>query len=622
VSTLARALDAAQLALARKAQASLAQGHGEQALEQALALTKLAPQAPDAHQLLGVAAAQAGQHALAEQAFGRALQLAPGHAELLCNRAAMRQQQGRLREALLDLRQATAAQPSLARAWRLRSDLALSLDETAEARESSQRCVALQPRDALAWQSLAYVLRHDGDAEAAEQALVRSIELAPHRPEPWVSLGATRRILGRPDDALRCYARAAELGYQEPDLLHAACGAWVDQGDVGRALALAEQLVARHPDFAPGHATLADLHWEHTGAADADPLGRLIDAARAAPGNQALWQACASKLLRAGRPAEALALIQAAPAAGVRLRQTEADALQADGRGERAEAIYAELLREAGDEAPNPLLTGAAALMLARARPADAEMHAMRAATRQRHDQLAWAYLGTAWRLRGDARADWLWDVERLVTQQAVDEPHLPQLRAALEPMHQAVQAPLEQTLRGGSQTPGMLFGRPDAAVQRLATELRRSIEHWLPSLQPDPSHPVLSRLSRGVRYVGSWSVRLRRSGHHVHHIHGDGWLSSAYHVSLPASVRAAAAAAGWGSASDAGCLVLGVPPAELGLSLPPLRVVRPLEGHLVLFPSCLWHGTVPFEDDEARLTVAFDVQPATPWAQPASPSV
>jgi hypothetical protein len=76
---------------------------------------------------------------------------------------------------------------------------------------------------------------------------------------------------------------------------------------------------------------------------------------------------------------------------------------------------------------------------------------------------------------------------------------------------------------------------------------------------------------------------------------------------SLPARLRSAADAA---AGSDAGCLVLGVPPAELGLALPPLRVVRPREGHLVLFPSCLWHGTVPFDEDEARLTVAFDLQP------------
>jgi hypothetical protein len=65
------------------------------------------------------------------------------------------------------------------------------------------------------------------------------------------------------------------------------------------------------------------------------------------------------------------------------------------------------------------------------------------------------------------------------------------------------------------------------------------------------------------------------------------------------------------GEPDNAGALVLGEPPAELALGLPPRRIVRPKEGHLVLFPSSMWHGTVPFEGGNERLTVAFDVVPA-----------
>jgi hypothetical protein len=37
---------------------------------------------------------------------------------------------------------------------------------------------------------------------------------------------------------------------------------------------------------------------------------------------------------------------------------------------------------------------------------------------------------------------------------------------------------------------------------------------------------------------------------------------------------------------------------------------IRPQPGMLVLFPSYLWHGTVPFETGGRRLTAAFDVVP------------
>jgi hypothetical protein len=42
---------------------------------------------------------------------------------------------------------------------------------------------------------------------------------------------------------------------------------------------------------------------------------------------------------------------------------------------------------------------------------------------------------------------------------------------------------------------------------------------------------------------------------------------------------------------------------------LPPRRIVEPGPGRLVLFPSYMWHGTIPFAAGD-RLTAAFDYQP------------
>jgi hypothetical protein len=37
-------------------------------------------------------------------------------------------------------------------------------------------------------------------------------------------------------------------------------------------------------------------------------------------------------------------------------------------------------------------------------------------------------------------------------------------------------------------------------------------------------------------------------------------------------------------------------------------HLVRPEPGMLVLFPSYMWHGTVPFSAREKRLSCAFDI--------------
>jgi hypothetical protein len=46
-----------------------------------------------------------------------------------------------------------------------------------------------------------------------------------------------------------------------------------------------------------------------------------------------------------------------------------------------------------------------------------------------------------------------------------------------------------------------------------------------------------------------------------------------------------------------------------LGIALDPFRTVAPEPGWLTLFPSIMWHGTVPIAGGE-RMTVAFDVKP------------
>jgi hypothetical protein len=134
------------------------------------------------------------------------------------------------------------------------------------------------------------------------------------------------------------------------------------------------------------------------------------------------------------------------------------------------------------------------------------------------------------------------------------------------------------------------------------------TIERWLARLPNDSKHPFLARTARSVRFTGSWSVKLWQSGSHANHFHSDGWMSSAFYVALPPSVQAGRAGDDGGSA--AGCLQLGQPPVELGLELAPRRILQPRPGHLALFPSYLWHGTVPFGDAEPRITVAFDMQP------------
>lgn len=517
--------------------------------------------------------------------------------------------------------------PYAADAWHLLGMCLADNDRQDEANSAFERALALLPGNAMISRNFGLslarhgkALRAQGRLEAAEPVLRKALVLSPEQASAWVDLGAVLRLLGRIEEALAAFRRAEAMldqrGASTLELQDAINGVLVDAGRPAEALARARRLVALHPDHVPSHETLGNLLWEYGAdlAPGEDPLDGLRAAAQAQPDHRDLQLALARMLVTTKRADQALALLQPLrrrePGDGL-LDWYAADALDALQQYGEAAALYASAARSG--------LGGMPDFLNARARnafrtgrfdlAADCAGEAVRLDPR---NQEGWSHLGTAWRLAGDEREHWLCDYERLVGYVEVASPpasgdpaaFLQALAVTLEGMHGAKREPVNQSVRGGTQTAGQLFGRDDAIIRSTEVALRTAVEDWLTTLPDDPAHPFLSRKQRSVGFVGSWSVRLQSSGRHSNHIHPRGWASSAFYVALPGSVLASDAE------SRAGWIQFGQPLEELGLDLPPRRVIQPRPGHLALFPSYLWHGTVPFDSPESRLTVAFDMQP------------
>src|SRR5690606_24591086 len=290
-----------------------------------------------------------------------------------------------------------------------------------------------------------------------------------------------------------------------------------------------------------------------------------------------------------------------------------ADALDALQQYDEAAALYASAAR--GQLGRVPEFLNARARHAFRTRRFDlAAECAGKAVGLDPRNQEGWSHLGTAWRLAGDEREHWLCDYEGLVGYVEIAPPpgfgdlpgFLQALEARLDAMHNTTREPGNQSVRGGTQTAGQLFGRDDPLIRAAEAALRAAVEGWLATLPDDAAHPFLSHRQRSVGFPASWSVKLRSSGRHSNHIHPKGWASSAFYVALPDSVIES------DDASRAGWIQFGQPLESLGLDLPPRRVLQPLAGHLALFPPYMWQGTVPFDAGPSRLTIAFDMQPKT----------
>ena len=240
--------------------------------------------------------------------------------------------------------------------------------------------------------------------------------------------------------------------------------------------------------------------------------------------------------------------------------------------------------------------------LLRSGRPAEASALRRRLAGRD-PDNLLVPYQSAAWRLTGDPRWQWLEGDPRFIgVYDLADKlPSLDALAERLRGLHLSLHHPLDQSLRGGTQTDGPLFARIEPEIRALRAGDRRGGRGACRAAAAAATPAIRSLLARRapIRFSGSWSVRLTGAGFHVNHVHPAGWISSAFYVALPE--------ARWAASDHAGWLTIGEPQAELGLDLPPIRLIEPKPGRLVLFPSTMWHGTRPFAEGE-RLTVAFDV--------------
>lgn len=157
------------------------------------------------------------------------------------------------------------------------------------------------------------------------------------------------------------------------------------------------------------------------------------------------------------------------------------------------------------------------------------------------------------------------------------------------------------RTTRHGQQT-GDLFAEPSGPVGQLDELIREAVAGYF-AAEAVTGHAFGPR--RPARWhIYGWATVLNSGGYQAPHNHPSGVLSGVYYVKLPEGIAA-------DDGSTEGFLEFGRPNEEFG-SEPPanLRLVRPEEGLMVLFPSRFWHRTIAYFSDENRISIAFDVTP------------
>src|SRR5215469_5459948 len=578
-----------------------------------LAALDLSKEDAQALQLLGVVRRMQGRNDEAETLYRRSLAVDPQQPNVHHNLGNLLSSTGRFEEAVVEQREAVRLRSNYFEAH-LNLAIALSLaGRHAEAEKSCRAALRVQPNSLFAKQTLAGELNELGRAKEAETILRQAIALAPNDQRQLAALehnlGMSLRKQQRYEEAMAQFDAAQAKVPEMPAVEHNRANTLQQLGRLDEAVESYRRALQREPLNLDTHRNLNQLLYrlgnDESFLKSSDTASAIYPELADFPlekanflllkgdhvaAREAYERAChlAPQSVRAH---DGLGLILARLGEFEHGTREHRTALAINPSDAFAWRNFAETLLRAGD-AKGALEATERSLAL------------------EPQNQGAVAMWGVALRASGDPRDEELNDYEQFVRVYEISPPagysdvetFNRDLNAYLDTLHRDRREAIDQTLRGGSQTLDDFFGKGHAPAELLRARIDEAVADYIGRMKESATHPLLKRKAREFDYAASWSARLQDCGFHTNHVHSKGWISSAYYVALPDAVDKPGANEGW--------IKFGEPNFECGLKNPVRREVQPKVGRLVLFPSYMWHGTVPFHSKESRTTVAFDVVP------------
>jgi len=489
----------------------------------------------------------------------------------------------------------------------------MSLHEAGRAQEADEQYAIVlraEPSHPQALRLRGILARDAGDFDQSQRLLRRAVEAADSDPEPAAELGLSYLAAG--------YLQLAEAAFRmalarDPDSRKALAnlGALLQfRGHVQASIECHRRVLALSPDDFEVRCNLAHTLVE-AGRGD-EALAECDAAESIGPGRPEVLVARGAVLCGLERYADAVPVLQSALAAGPDDMALINLGLACQQLGQTANAMAA-LSTAVRVNADNARAVADLTALLSAAGRGD-EGLSLSAGFLARHpgERLVLAARAVALRDAGRAaEAGELIDLGRLVHVSELSAPRglagVAEFNAGLVAAVLAdpslLTSPSSKSTRGGAQTGEFNIDQQPLFVglrDALTAELQAVIAKW--NADGLAKHPAMA-WSTDHWTLRLWATVLGPGGVQLPHIHPLGWLSGVYYAQVPAGLAA--------EPGDAGALEFGQLPARVHCTREPeRRIVTPLAGRLVIFPSYFHHRTLPFASGEQRISIAFDVMP------------
>ncbi len=166
--------------------------------------------------------------------------------------------------------------------------------------------------------------------------------------------------------------------------------------------------------------------------------------------------------------------------------------------------------------------------------------------------------------------------------------------------------------LTKGQQSSGNLFLIENDSIKKIENILLSEIEKYRNYFK-NSNEGLIKNWPIEFEFYG-WLIKMKNGGSLKPHMHDNGWLSGSVYINIPKKNK-----------PNSGNLVLSNDYDKTHTAYTPskkrsssffsknkrqTRNIDLITGNLCLFPSSLLHHTVPFESEDDRIVLAFDVVP------------
>ena len=538
-------------------------GRTSEAVDANQTAVALSPQDAEAHSNLGVTLKELGRLDEAAASFTQAIALKPDYAEAHSNLGNTLKELGRLDEAVASFTQAIALKPDYAEAHSNLGNTLKELGRLDEAEASFTQAIALKPDYAEAHSNLGNALKELGRLDEAEASYIQAIAFKPDYAEAHSNLGNTLRKLGRLEDAEASYMQAIAL---KPDYAEAHNNLGVSLQGLGRldeAEASFTQAIALKPDYAGAHNNLGGTLKE---------LGRLDEAVASFTQAIELKPNFAEANYNLGihwfeskKYNLALKQFELCGTPQSKLYAIQCSYLQDE------ETIFYEKYDLLVNQGEVNAVIGSLGFR-------SEFKYGIKKSNPFCNDPLKYV-------VKTDLNA--LYDFENIFISTA---------RAVLTDNSGSYKA--QGHLTNGKQTAGNIFAQGNVPKTEIESIIHAEIEKY--RIQFKDSEEGFIKSWPTSYEIKGWLVCMQSGGKLAPHMHDNGWITGSIYINVPPK-----------SATDSGNLVLCLSDQDhvLGVEQSQQSIIDLVTGSLCLFPSSLHHYTVPFESEEERIVLAFDVE-------------